>query len=98
MRASHQPNYDYPEKTRGSEGARPIGASANKLTPSERIQLRRRAMQLIYTGPGKQDMIRSDFKPGRPLSGLGLRELVVVEQRLNLPWLQERPVADQRLR
>ena len=59
MRAPHRRNYDYPEKTRGSEIARRIRTSANKLTSAERAELQRRAMQLIYAGAGNKETTRS---------------------------------------
>ena len=59
MRGSQRRNYDYPEKTRGSEAARRIRASANKLTSAERAKLHRRAMQLIYAGTGHKEATRS---------------------------------------
>jgi hypothetical protein len=59
MRAPRQRNYDYPGKTRGSEIARRIRADANKLTASERTELHRRAMQLIYAGTGNKETVRS---------------------------------------
>jgi hypothetical protein len=52
-------NYDYPEKTRGSEAARRIRAKANKLTSAERAELHRRAMQLIYAGTRTKEAVRS---------------------------------------
>jgi len=52
-------NYDYPDKTRGSEMARRIRTDANKLTASERTEIHRRAMQLIYAGTGNKETVRS---------------------------------------
>jgi hypothetical protein len=59
MSAPHRRNYEYPEKTRGSEAARRIRAKANKLTAAERAELHRRAMQLIYGGTGDKEAVRS---------------------------------------
>jgi hypothetical protein len=59
MSAPHRRNYDYPGQTRGSEAARRFRAKANKLTPSERAELHRRAMQLIYAGTGDKEAVRS---------------------------------------
>ena len=57
MRPPHHRNrnYDYPDKTRGSEVARRIRRDASKLTASERTEIHRRAMRLIYAGTGNQD-------------------------------------------
>jgi hypothetical protein len=52
-------NYDYPDKTRGSEMSRRIRIDANKLTASERTEIHRRAMQLIYDGTGNKETVRS---------------------------------------
>ena len=59
MSALHRRDYDYPEQTRGSEAARRFRAKANKLTPSQRTELQRRAMQLIYAGTGDKEAVRS---------------------------------------
>ena len=52
-------NYDYPDKTRGSVMARRIRTDANKLTASERTEIHRHAMQLIYAGTGNKETVRS---------------------------------------
>ena len=58
MKPPRRGNYEYPEKTRGSEVARRIRAKANKLTSAERAELHRRAMQLIYGGTGSKEAVR----------------------------------------
>jgi hypothetical protein len=52
-------NYAYPNKTRGSEMARRIRADANMLTTSERAEIHRRAMQVIYTRTTNKETVRS---------------------------------------
>jgi hypothetical protein len=59
MRTPRQRNHDYPDKTRGSEIARRIRVEANKLTATERAELHRRAMQLIYAGTRSKETVRS---------------------------------------
>ncbi len=59
MRTRHKLNFEYPDKTRGSEMARRIRTTANKLTASERAELHRRAMQMIYAGSGNKETVRS---------------------------------------
>ena len=59
MKAPLRRNYEYPDKTRGSEAARRIRAKANRLTSAERGELHRRAMQLIYGGTGSKEAVRS---------------------------------------
>jgi len=59
MTVPHRRNYEYPEKTRGSEAARRIRARANRLTPAERAELHRRAMQLIHGGTGSKEAARA---------------------------------------
>ena len=58
MKAPRRRNYEYPEKTRGSEAARRIRTEANKLTAAERSELHRRAMQVIYGGTGNKEAVR----------------------------------------
>ena len=59
MTAPQRRNYEYPEKTRGSEAARRIRARANRLTTAERAELHRRAMQLIYADAGNKETARA---------------------------------------
>ena len=59
MKPPRQRNYEYPDKTPGSEAARRIRAKANKLTSAERADLHRRAMQLIYGGTGNKEAFRA---------------------------------------
>jgi hypothetical protein len=59
MKPPRRRNYEYPEKTRGSEAARRLRTKANKLTSAQRAELHRRAMQLIYGGAGNKEALRS---------------------------------------
>jgi len=52
-------NYEYPEKTLGSAMARRIRTDTNKLTPSERAEIHRRAMRVIYAGTANKETVRS---------------------------------------
>jgi len=45
-------NFDYPEVTPGSIAAKELRTEASKLTGSERENLFKRGMQIIYSGTG----------------------------------------------
>jgi hypothetical protein len=52
-------DYDYPDKTTGSEAAEKTRKEANKWTESKRSELFERGMQVIYGGSGFKKKIRS---------------------------------------
>jgi hypothetical protein len=52
-------NFDYPEKSKGSEIASKIRKRANALTDKQREEYFRRGMQIIYGGNGTKEAVRS---------------------------------------
>ena len=52
-------NFDYPQKTEGSEIASKVRKQANALTEKEREEYFRRGMQIIYGGNGTKEAVRS---------------------------------------
>ena len=52
-------DFDYPDKTTGSEVAEKTRKEANKWTESKRSELFERGMQVIYGGSGSKKKIRS---------------------------------------
>jgi hypothetical protein len=57
MSATRRRNYNYPDKTRGSEAARRIRAGANRLSSAERAEVQQRAMRVIYGGTGNKEAV-----------------------------------------
>jgi hypothetical protein len=52
-------NFHYPEKTSGSRVAKKLRSEANKLTESQRENLFKRGMQIIYGGTGTTEATRA---------------------------------------
>jgi hypothetical protein len=56
---SSKKNFDYPEKTAGSKIARKLRSETNSLSESEREDLFKQGMQIIYGGPCKKQTTRT---------------------------------------
>lgn len=54
-------NFAYPEQTNGSEIAARIRKEANTLTDTEREELFRQGMQIIYGGGGTKEAVRARY-------------------------------------
>lgn len=52
-----QRNFDYPTETEGSRIARQLRSEANGLTESEREELFKQGMQVIYGGSGNKEKV-----------------------------------------
>jgi hypothetical protein len=52
-------DFDYPDKTTGSETAVKHRKEANKWSESKRSELFERGMQVIYGGSGSKEKVRS---------------------------------------
>jgi hypothetical protein len=58
-KASRAKNFLYPEKTSGSKVAKKLRSEANKLSESQRENLFKRGMQIIYGGAGTTEAARA---------------------------------------
>lgn len=52
-----QRNFDYPAESKGSQVAERVRADANSLSESQREELFKKGMQLIYGGKGAKETV-----------------------------------------
>lgn len=52
-----QRNFDYPAESKGSQVAARVRSDANNLTESQREELFKKGMQLIYGGNGAKETV-----------------------------------------
>lgn len=57
IQARAQRNFDYPTDSKGSQVAARVRADANNLTESQREELFKKGMQLIYGGTGAKETV-----------------------------------------
>ena len=58
-RTRTQRNFDYPADSKGSQVAARVRADANNLTESQREELFKKGMQMIYGGKGAKGTMRN---------------------------------------